>query len=147
MNFIIPERQNKRWLLLSNRPLRFSCLSLLSQSILRKFIRRFSLKSIIQQNKVCISLKLIKKKFKVKIAYIVKVKSINTPNFYLLLLSGSFNFLFFLILPDVISNNISVPFLQNILNSLLVLIQFLYILPIKLYKIINYLLYCIKVSS
>ena len=45
-------------------------------------------------------------------AYIVKIKSINTPNPYLLPLSGSFNFNFsFLILPDVISNNIPVPFL------------------------------------
>ena len=45
-------------------------------------------------------------------AYIIKVKSINTPNFYLLPLFSSFNFnLSFLILPDVISNNIPVPFL------------------------------------
>ena len=53
-----------------------------------------------------------KEKFKVETAYIVKVKSINTPNFYLLPLSGSFNFDFsFLILPDVISDNIPVSFL------------------------------------
>ena len=53
-----------------------------------------------------------KKKFKVEIAYIVEVESINIPNFHLLPLSGSFNFDFsFLILPDVISNNIPVPFL------------------------------------
>ena len=53
-----------------------------------------------------------KKKSKVEIAYIVKVEFINTPNPYLLPLSGSFNFnLFFLILPNVISNNIPVSFL------------------------------------
>ena len=64
-----------------------------------------------------------KKKSKVEMAYIVEVKSINTSNLYLLPLSGSFNFnFFFLILPDVISNNIPVFFLWNILNSLLVFI-------------------------
>ena len=53
-----------------------------------------------------------KKKFIIEMAYTVKIKSVNTPNSYLLLLSGSFNFNFsFLILPDVISNNIPVPFL------------------------------------
>ena len=53
-----------------------------------------------------------KKKFKVEMAYIVEVKSINTPNPYLLPLSSSFNFDFsFLILPDVIFNNIPIPFL------------------------------------
>ena len=53
-----------------------------------------------------------KKKSKVEIAYIVEVGSINAPNSYLLPLSGSFNFnLFFLILPNVISNNIPVFFL------------------------------------
>ena len=53
-----------------------------------------------------------KKKFKVKIAYTVKVRSVNTFNFYLLPLSNSFDFnLFFLILPDVISNNTPVLFL------------------------------------
>ena len=53
-----------------------------------------------------------KKKFKMKIAYIAEVKSVNISNPYLLPLSGSFNFdLFFLILPDVISDNIPVPFL------------------------------------
>ena len=53
-----------------------------------------------------------KKKFKVEITYIVKVESINAPNPYLLPLSGSFNFdLFFLILLNVISNNIPVSFL------------------------------------
>ena len=53
-----------------------------------------------------------KKKFKVEIAYIVEVGFINTFNSYLLLLSDSFNFNFsFLILPDIISNNMPVPFL------------------------------------
>ena len=53
-----------------------------------------------------------KKKSEVEIAYIVKVGSINTPNPYLLPLSGSFDFDFsFSILPDVISDNIPVPFL------------------------------------
>jgi hypothetical protein len=47
-----------------------------------------------------------------KIAYIAKVGFINTSNPYLLPLSGSFNFnLSFLILLDIISNNIPVPFL------------------------------------
>ena len=46
-----------------------------------------------------------------EMAYIVKVKSVNIPNSYLLPLSSSFNFDFlFLILPDIISNNIFVPF-------------------------------------
>ena len=53
-----------------------------------------------------------KKEFKVEIAYIIKVGSINTPNLHLLSLSGFFNFDFsFLILPDVISNNTPVLFL------------------------------------
>ena len=53
-----------------------------------------------------------KKKFKIGIAYIVKIGFINTSNSYLLPLSSSFNFnLSFLILPDVISDNIPVPFL------------------------------------
>ena len=53
-----------------------------------------------------------KKESKMEIAYIVEVKSINAPNPYLLPLSNSFNFnLSFLILPDIISNNIPVPFL------------------------------------
>ena len=53
-----------------------------------------------------------KKKFKVGIAYIAEVGSINTPDFYLLPLSSSFNFDFsFSILPDVISDNIPVLFL------------------------------------
>ena len=52
-----------------------------------------------------------KKKFKVKMAYIVEVESVNALNFYLLPLSSSFNFDFsFLILPDVISNNTPVLF-------------------------------------
>ena len=53
-----------------------------------------------------------KKKFKVEMAYIVEVESIDIPNFYLLPLSSSFNFKFsFLILLNIISNNIPVPFL------------------------------------
>ena len=53
-----------------------------------------------------------KKKSKVKIAYIAEVKSINTSNFYLLPLSGSFDFNFsFSILPNVISDNTPVFFL------------------------------------
>ena len=53
-----------------------------------------------------------KKESKVEITYIVKVEFINTSNPYLLPLSGSFNFdLSFSILPDVISNNMPVPFL------------------------------------
>ena len=52
-----------------------------------------------------------KKKFKVEIAYIVKVESINTFNPYLLPLSSSFNFDFsFLILPNIISDNMPIPF-------------------------------------
>ena len=59
------------------------------------------------------NLKLKKKKeSKVEITYIVEVGSIDTPNPYLLPLSGSFNFNFsFLILPDIISNNTPVLFL------------------------------------
>ena len=53
-----------------------------------------------------------KKESKVKIAYIAEVGSIDTPNPHLLSLFGSFNFdLSFLILPDIISNNIPVSFL------------------------------------
>ena len=53
-----------------------------------------------------------KKEFKVEIAYIIEVEFINTFNPYLLPLSGSFNFDFsFLILPNVISNNMPIPFL------------------------------------
>ena len=53
-----------------------------------------------------------KKKSIVEIVYIVVVESINTPNLYLLPLSGSFNFNFsFLILPNVISDNMPIPFL------------------------------------
>ena len=53
-----------------------------------------------------------KKEFKVEIAYIVKVESVNPPNSYLLPLSGFFDFdLSFLILPDVISDNMPIPFL------------------------------------
>ena len=53
-----------------------------------------------------------KKKSIIKMAYTVEVKFINAPNPYLLPLSGSFNFDFsFLILPDIISNNMPIPFL------------------------------------
>ena len=53
-----------------------------------------------------------KKKSAVEIVYIAVVGSSNTPNPYLLPLANSFNFnFFFLILPDIISNNIPVPFL------------------------------------
>jgi hypothetical protein len=53
-----------------------------------------------------------KKKSKVEIAYIAEVGFINTPNPYLLPLSSSFDFGFsFLILPNVISDNIPIPFL------------------------------------
>ena len=47
-----------------------------------------------------------------EIAYTVKIEFIDTLNPYLLPLSGSFNFDFsFLILPDVISDNIPILFL------------------------------------
>ena len=53
-----------------------------------------------------------KKEFKVEMAYIVKVESINTFNPYLLPLFGSFNFDFsFSILPNIISDNMPVFFL------------------------------------
>ena len=53
-----------------------------------------------------------KKEFKVEITYIVIVGSSNASNLYLLPLANSLNFNFsFLILPDVISDNIPVPFL------------------------------------
>ena len=53
-----------------------------------------------------------KKKSKVEIAYIVEVGSSNTFNSYLLPLSDFFVSDFsFLILPDIISGNIPVPFL------------------------------------
>ena len=53
-----------------------------------------------------------KKKFKIEITYTVEVGSFNTPNPHLLPLSGFFNFDFsFLILPDIISNNMPLPFL------------------------------------
>ena len=53
-----------------------------------------------------------KKEFKVEMAYIVVVGSVDVPNPYLLPLFGFFNFDFsFSILPDVISNNTPVPFL------------------------------------
>ena len=85
---------------------------------------------------------------KVKEKNSLEVKLLATQVVYLLPLVNSFDFnSFFLILPDIIFNNTPVPFLQNILNSLLIPIQFLYILPIKFYKIIDYLLYYTKVSS
>ena len=53
-----------------------------------------------------------KKEFRVEIAYIVEVESFNIPNPHLLPLANSFNFnLSFLILPDIIFNNIPIPFL------------------------------------
>ena len=53
-----------------------------------------------------------KKKFKIEITYTAVVGSSNTPNFHLLLLANSFNFnLSFSILPNVISDNTSIPFL------------------------------------
>ena len=53
-----------------------------------------------------------KKKNMVEIVYIAVVGSFNTPNSYLLPLANFFNFNFsFLILPNIISNNTSVPFL------------------------------------
>ena len=53
-----------------------------------------------------------KKESKVEIIYTAVVGSFNTLNPYLLPLFGSFNFNpSFLILPDVISDNISIPFL------------------------------------
>ena len=53
-----------------------------------------------------------KKEFTVDTIYIAEVGSFNTPNPHLLPLASSFNFnFFFLILPDIISNNIPIPFL------------------------------------
>ena len=53
-----------------------------------------------------------KKKFKMEITYTAGVESVNTSNPYLLPLSGFFDFDFsFLILPDIISNNMPVFFL------------------------------------
>ena len=53
-----------------------------------------------------------KKKSIAEIVYIAVVGSSNTPNLYLLPLADSFNFdLSFLILPDIISNNIFILFL------------------------------------
>ena len=53
-----------------------------------------------------------KKESKVEITYIVEVGSIDASNPYLLPLFSSFDFDFsFLILPNVISNNIFIPFL------------------------------------
>jgi hypothetical protein len=76
-------------------------------------VRRYNPKSTVLWNKVYINLKLKKKKeFKIEITYIAAVESVNTFNPYLLPLSSFFNFDFsFLILPDIISDNIPVPFL------------------------------------
>ena len=53
-----------------------------------------------------------KKESKVEITYIAVVGSFDASNSYLLPLADSLNFNFsFLILPDVISDNISIPFL------------------------------------
>ena len=53
-----------------------------------------------------------RKESKVETVYIVKVGSVNAFNFYLLPLSNSLDFDFsFLILPDVISDNMPVLFL------------------------------------
>ena len=53
-----------------------------------------------------------KKKSKVEMAYIVEVGSINALNFYLLPLSGSFDFNFsFLMLSNIISDNTPILFL------------------------------------
>ena len=53
-----------------------------------------------------------KKEFKIEMAYIVTVGSVDIPNPHLLPLANSFNFNFsFSILPDIISNNTPVPFL------------------------------------
>ena len=53
-----------------------------------------------------------KKEFKVEMAHIVVVGSVNAPNSYLLPLFSSFNFDFsFSILPDIISDNMPIPFL------------------------------------
>ena len=53
-----------------------------------------------------------KKESVVETIYIVVVKSFNIPNPYLLPLADSFDFdLFFLILPNIISDNTPVPFL------------------------------------
>ena len=52
-----------------------------------------------------------RKESTVETIYIAAVESSNTSNFYLLPLADSFNFnLSFLILPDVISNNIPILF-------------------------------------
>ena len=53
-----------------------------------------------------------KKEFKVEIAYTVEVEFVNAPDPYLLSLSSFFNFnFFFLILPNIIFNNMPVLFL------------------------------------
>ena len=53
-----------------------------------------------------------KKEFVMEIVYIVAVESFNALSPCLLPLANSFNFnLFFSILPNIISNNIPIPFL------------------------------------
>ena len=52
------------------------------------------------------------KKFIAETVYIIVIGSSNTPNPYLLTLANSFNFnFFFLILLNIIFNNMPVPFL------------------------------------
>ena len=56
-----------------------------------------------------------KESTEVEITYTAEVGSVNTPNPYLLPLFSSFNFnLFFLILPDIIFDNILVFFFYRI---------------------------------
>ena len=53
-----------------------------------------------------------KEEFKVEITYIVKVGFFNTPNPHLLPLADFFTFnFFFSILPNILSDNIPIPFL------------------------------------
>ena len=53
-----------------------------------------------------------KEEFKVEITYIVEVGFFNAPNPYLLPLADFFAFnFFFLILPNILSDNISISFL------------------------------------
>ena len=53
-----------------------------------------------------------KKKIAMEVVYIIEVGCFNTPNPYLLPLADSFNFnLSFLILPNIISDNMPIPFL------------------------------------
>ena len=58
------------------------------------------------------NLRLKKKEFKMEIAYIAEVGFFNTPNPHLLPLADFFTSNFsFLILPNIFSDNISIPFL------------------------------------